>query len=119
MAVSSLDDYVNSLKTGIVTLGVETIYRLIVVHVPFLGWPIISYVVKAALKRILTEAADGGEFLAFAKYIDVRVTAEGRRFSEAALANHHAQLHGTKEEKAYAEKVLRTQFASFAKLGPK
>lgn len=114
--MSSLDDYVNSIKTAIVTLGQEAIFNWIASYVPFLRWPIISFVVKAGIKKLLSDVTDGGEFLAFAKYIDVRTTAQGKDFAAAAFANYNAQLTGTQWEKDRAEKELRLRFASFAKL---
>lgn len=114
--MSGLDNYVNNLKSAFVTLGTDFVYAMLVSKVPFLGWPVISYVVKALIKSGFTEASNAAEFAAFAKYIDVRVTKQGNEFVTAMQAHQLAQKLGSQKDKDDAEKALRQSFANLARI---
>jgi hypothetical protein len=110
--MSSRDEYVAVIKQAFITLGKKAAMEFIVAKIPQLGVgilgavanPILGYFIGLALEGITTAA----ETAAFFLYIDMRVGQQGKDFEAAAYANYNAQRNGTPQEKANAEKQLKT-----------
>jgi hypothetical protein len=79
-------------------------------------WWVVSPVVSMCLGWLVVYLVKETEFGLFFWYIDMRTNQQGKDFVAAAIVNRHAQIHGTKEEKANAEKRLRETFYAFASL---
>lgn len=114
--MSTRDDYVSSIKSAFVTMGDKAVEGILTTYLPFLALPVFQNVLHFAVNWVLTELVNDGEIAAFFIYTDFRVNSQGADFSDAALANHKAQINGTLEEKAKAEAELWDKFKVFARL---
>lgn len=114
--MSSRDEYVSSLKNSFVTLGKSTVMKALLQKVPFLAMPVLNPLTAMFVGWVLKQVVDLGETGVFFMYIDMRVNDQAKDFEAAAYANRAAQLNGTPEEKARAEKQLKISFARFIRL---
>lgn len=110
------DDYVASIKSAFVTVGSKAVEGILIGYFPFLASPFLSPVLNWIVEKVMTDLADGGELAAFFVYIDMRVTAQGRAFSEAAAKNQEALKNGTEADKAQAKIDLMKAFADLARV---
>lgn len=114
-ASMTADEYVQIIKNALKSLSSGAALAAIFFYAPFLNIPIVRDLIKWIVGLIVGKVLDGGEMLAFFLYIDLRVNAEGRDFAKAAHKNYLAQIGGSPEEKAAAEKELIDAFNKFAK----
>lgn len=110
------DDYVASIKSAFITVGSKAVEGILIGYFPFLASPFLAPVMNWMVEKVMTDLADGGELAAFFIYMDFRVTAQGRAFSDAAAKNQEALKNGTDAEKAQAKIALMQAFADFARL---
>jgi hypothetical protein len=110
-------EYVDSIKKAAVSTGKKFLVKRVAEMLPFLFLPILGPITTIALEKIVEILVRETEFAIFFKYIDLRVDAQGRAFSEAAIRNFHAQKTGDPNEIAKAEKELIEKFKSFVTLG--
>lgn len=111
--MTSRDDYVESLKTAALQIGVKAVMNVIVTRIPFLGSWFISPILGFFVGKVLEIALRQTEMGAFFLFIDTRTSRQGRDFAEAARLNAIAQQTGTEEEKKHAEERLKTEFRNF------
>lgn len=119
--MSTRDEYVELLKSTALSLGKQEVLPLLLAQLPsglttgFVGSlfnPILGFIVGKALEIAIRETEIGAFFL----YIDLRTSAQGREFEKAARENLLKQQNGTPEERAAAEKELKSAFKAFVKL---
>lgn len=119
--MSSRDEYVELLKSTALSLGKQKVLPLLLAQLPakmttgFFGAilnPLFGLIVGKALEIAIRETEMGAFFL----YIDLRTSAQGRAFEGAARKNIEAQLNGTPEQAAKAERELIENFRAFVKL---
>lgn len=110
------DEYVRTIKSVFVDLGVKGLMTFLIAEVPFLALPIPRYIVEHILSFVLGRLVDVAEMQIFFLYIDFRTSKQGKDFMDAVTANEKAKKNGTPEEKARAEKALIDRFREFAKL---
>lgn len=109
-------DYVNALKAAAFETGKNLLRREGLKHLPFLFSGPLGIIGNKLVEKIMEVLIKEGEFAIFFKYIDLRVDAQARDFSNAALKNYRTQISGTPEEKAKAEVELIVAFKNFVKL---
>lgn len=119
---STRDQYVESLKDFALSMGKQQVLKLLLAQLPakittgFIGSlfnPLLGFIVGKALEIAIRETEIGMFFL----YIDLRTSAQGRAFYDAAQKNLDKQRGAsTPEEKAKAEKELIDAFRSFVRL---
>jgi hypothetical protein len=109
-------EYVKVIQKTITDLAIRKILEALLKEAPFLFWGPFGPITKALITKVVMKAYEQGEMLAFFKYIDMRVDAQGVAFTKAAIKNHHIQQHGTEDEKKKAEQELIVAFKSFVKL---
>ncbi len=115
------DAYVELLKSTALSMGKQAVLKLLIPQLPkwlvsgFVGsiiTPIIGFIVGKALEIAIRETEMGMFFL----YIDLRTSAQGRAFAEAAQKNFESRKNNASpEEIAKAEKELTDAFRSFVK----
>jgi hypothetical protein len=119
--VSSRDEYVELLKSTVLSLGKKQILPLLLAQLPagmttgFVGMllnPIFGFLVGKVLEIAIRETEIGAFFL----YIDLRTSAQGREFEEVMRKNLEAQKGSDPVAKEKAEKELIVAFKAFAKL---
>ena len=110
-------EYVDAIKKSAISTGKKVLVQYLTKKLPFLFFPIIGPVTGLVLEKIVEILVRETEFGIYFKYIDLRVDAQGRAFSEAAIKNYQAQLSGDKDAIAKAEKELIEKFKSFVVLG--
>lgn len=108
-------EYVNIIKSTFVNCGTKALMSYLKVQIPFFSLPVVSYLTEKVISYLLDVLANKTETGAFFIYIDFRVSAQGREFSNAALNNFEVQKNGTPEEKANAEKILIDSFRNLIK----
>ncbi len=108
--------YVESLKHSAVSVGTKLLVKEVAARLPFLFVPILNPLTTMVLERLVRLLVLQTEFAVFFKYIDMRVDAQGRDFSRAALNNYHTQREGTPEQKKEAEERLIKAFTAFVVL---
>ena len=106
-------EYVDAIKASAISTGKKVLIGAVSKKLPFLFVPVIGPVVGLVLGKIVELLVKETEFAIFFKYIDMRTSAQGRDFSEAAINNFKIQQSGTPEEKAKSEKELIEKFRSF------
>jgi hypothetical protein len=109
-------EYVDAIKKSAISTGKRLLIKALVTRVPFLFWPpfglVTSFLIGKEVEILVAET----EFAIFFTYIDMRVDAQGRAFSQAAIKNYQAQLNGSPQEKSEAEKELMDSFKKFVVL---
>ena len=110
-------EYIEAIKKSAISTGKKVLISYLSKKLPFLFIPVVGPVVGLLIEKLVTILVTETEFGAFFLYIDFRVDAQGRAFSEAAIRNHKAQLSGDKNEIVKAEKELIERFRAFAILG--
>lgn len=106
-------EYVDALKKSAVSTGKKALISYLSKKLPFLFIPVIGPIVGLLLGKVVEILVQETEFAIFFVYTDMRVDAQGRAFSNAAMRNYHAQTNGTPEEKLAAEKELIDKFRAF------
>jgi len=104
--MGSHDAYVSALKSTLANLITKTVVARIVAAAAFMSWgplqTILTYIISKIVELIIYET----EMAIFIGYIDARVNAQGKEFTEAAIANELAQKTGTPEQKVLARERL-------------
>lgn len=106
-------EYVDAIKKSAIATGKKLLIREVLKRLPFLFVPILGPITELILGKVVEILVQETEFALFFNYIDMRVDAQGRAFSDAATKNYQVQLNGTVEEKAAAEKELVEKFREF------
>lgn len=114
--MNSHQEYVDIIKKSAVATGKKALVAALTKKLPFLFIPVVGPLVSLLAGKLVEILVRETEFAIFFKYIDLRVDAQGRSFSEAAIKNHKAQVSGTSEEKIKAEKELIEKFREFVVL---
>ena len=109
------DEYVASIKSAFILLGVKAVKTQLLVVTSFFGLPLVSGLVDWALQKILTIIATQAETQAFFFFIDMRVAEQGRDFEAAALNYWRLQQNGNEESRKEAEVELIKKFVPLAK----
>lgn len=109
------DAYVDLLKSTALEIGKRFVMQYLLTKLPFLALPIINPIAGFVVGYILKIAIRESEFGLFFLYIDLRTNRQGVNFIEAASKNRIAQVSGSPEQKAKAEKELIDSFRQFAK----
>jgi hypothetical protein len=109
-------EYVAIIKKAATDIGVKAILGELLLEVPFLFWGPLGPLTKLVVTKVVTKALYEGEMAIFFQYIDMRVDAQGRTFTDAAIRNHTIQQTGTEDEKKKSEAELILAFKSFIKL---
>lgn len=112
----TLDQWVNGIKNALVVTGVRSASAYLTAQLPFLKWPILNGVLEAVLTNMFEDIYSKPEMAAFFKYIDVRVTKQGKNFEKAVAEHLQAKLTGNKEKIKNAENELWLKFADLARL---
>jgi hypothetical protein len=107
-------EYVDSIKKVAISAGKKVLIEAVAKKLPFLFIPVIGPIVSLLLGKIVEILISETEFALFFGYIDLRIDAQGRAFSEAAILNHYTQIHGSPNEKLASEKALIEKFRAFA-----
>lgn len=111
----SNQEYVETIKQAALSMGKRLVFDFIISKIPLLGnfffGPIVSWVVGKVLQIAITQTEMGLFFL----YIDMRTSAQGRAFQQAALANAAAQKSTDPKVRQDAEKILIDSFRAFVK----
>ena len=115
--MSTHQEYVEAIKKSAIATGKKALITYLTKKLPFLFIPVIGPIVSLVLEKVVEILIRETEFAIFFKYIDLRVDAQGRDFSEAAIKNFHVQKSGSPDEIAKAEKELIEKFKSFVVLG--
>lgn len=108
-------EYVNIIKSSFVNFGTKAIMSYLKVQIPFFSLPVVSYLTEMVVSKILDIAVNKTDTAIFFTFIDLRVNAQGREFSNAALKNYEVQKSGTKEEKQKSEQELIDSFRTLVK----
>ena len=82
----------------------------------FLIVPPLNILTDKALDWILTQLTEKAETGIFFLYTNFNVTAQGRAFISAAVANHNAQAGNNEELKKRTEEDLKTAFRNLVRL---
>lgn len=109
-------EYVDAIKKSAIATGKKLLIQAIAKKLPFLFVPVIGPITSFALEKVVEILVRETEFGIYFKYIDLRVDAQGRDFSEAAIKNYHVQQSGDKDAIAKAERELIEKFKSFVVL---
>jgi hypothetical protein len=107
-------EYLESLKKALIQTGSKTLIRAVSTRLPFLFYGPFGAIASLLITKLVELLFNEAEMLAFIKYTDLRVDAEGRKFSEAAIKNYQAQQNGTEDEKRKCEENLIKAFKDFA-----
>ena len=110
-------EYVDMLKSSLLTSLKKIVMELIVKKLPFLGNFFFNPFVSLIVGKILTMAIESAEMGAFFLYTDMRVTQQGRAYEAAAVANKIAQQSGTPAQKKLAEENLIKCLRDLVRLG--
>lgn len=105
-------DYVNMLKETVLKQTLETTLNIIFAKIPFLAWGPIGPLVSLAVKHVLKIAINQTEMAIYMKFIDMRVSNQGKAYNKAMEEHHRAQKEGTDEEKRIAEENLKSTFTN-------
>lgn len=114
--MSSRKEYIEAVKSSFISLAKKQVMAQIFVALPFMSWGPLAPLAGMLVDWVLRKAVEGAETGIFFAYVDFRVAAQNKDFTEAAIANHRAQLNGTQEDKDAAEKKLVEAFDRFIKL---
>ena len=109
------DEYVASLKSAFILLGVKAVKTQLLALTGFFGLPLVSGLVDWALQKMLTILATQAETQVFFFFIDMRVAEQGRDFEAAALNYWRLQQSGNEEMRKEAEVELIKKFVPLAK----
>lgn len=109
-------EYIDSIKNALVTLGKKAVLSYLGTALPFLNIPILRDIISILVERIFIIAITKTEFGVFAKYIDLRTSAQGRDFESAAINYNRLKQFGTQEEKKNAEKEFLNSARAFFSL---
>jgi len=105
--------YVDAIKDVAVKKGIDALCGEVVRHLPFLMWGPLGVITRYAITKGVEVLVRETEFAVFFKYIDLRVDAQGRDFSVAAVKNYQIQKTGTPEEIKKSEEELAQKFKQF------
>lgn len=114
--MSTRDEYVEVLKSTLVSMIKKSLLKALISKLPFLAWgPIGPFVglVVGKLAEIVVKETEVGLFCFF---IDLRTNRQAGKFTEASIENWKIQQGGTDEEKKLAENKLIDSFREFVKL---
>jgi len=110
------DEYVKALMSTAKDMLTKSIMSALVTRLPFLGIrflnPLLGFLVAKLAEIVIYET----EMAIFLGFTDLRVNAQGKDFSAAAVENARIQKNGTSEQKAAAETKLINSFREFVKL---
>jgi hypothetical protein len=110
-------DYVEAIKNSAIAAAKKQLALALIKKVPYLFWGPLGPIMDFAIEQVVTILINETEFAIYFKYIDMRVDAQGRAFSEAAIKNLEAQKSGDPVAIAQAEKELMEKFKAFVVLG--
>jgi bacteriorhodopsin len=114
------DQYAEMIKDAALDIGKKAVMQFLVSKASWLALSWVNPFVAWIVGKVLEIAIKQTEMGMFFMYIDLRTSAQGRAFQEAAINNRNTQdklRHGliSKEEAAKAEKELIDSFRSFVK----
>jgi hypothetical protein len=108
-------EYADLLKSAALSLGKKLVMEALISKLPFLGLAWVNPIVALIVGKILEIAIKQTELGLFFSYIDMRTSAQGRAFQDAAIHNREIRNAGTEQEIAAAEIALINSFRAFAK----
>jgi len=114
--VKTHDEYVELLKTTLISMLKKSLLKAALSRLPFLAWGPIGPVVSLVFGKVASIVVNETEVALFCLYIDFRTANQSEDFTESALKNLKAQKDGTDEEKKLAEETLINSFRNFVKL---
>lgn len=114
--MTTRDEYVASIKSAFAAVGKDVVLKALLQKIPMLSFPILNPIVTYLVGWMISLLLDNAETGLFFLYIDMRVDVQAKDFEAAAYENRKAQLSGTPEEKALAEKKLKIAFSKFIRL---
>ena len=100
-------DYIDSIKSVFISMLTKAAIRVLVTRLPFLAWGPIAPVVAFVVEKIITKAAKEAEIGVYFAYVDMRVSSQGREFTEKALEYY-------KNKTPETEKAVIDSFTRFA-----
>ena len=106
------DEYVELLKISALDIGKRAVMKALASRIPLLSGGLPAMIVGVVVEKILRIAILETEMQTFFWYIDMRVSAQGKTFSEYARAYHSA----TPEEKVKLESSYLDSFYKLASL---
>lgn len=106
--------YIDAVKAASLKILKDNILQIILTHASWAMVPPLGFIVTAIVNKLCEKLVDRAEMIAFFKYVDFRVDAQGRSLEQAMVNNLYMQTHGTKEQKDEAEKILIEKFRAFA-----
>lgn len=110
------DAYVKMMKSTLSGLVVKSAVAWIAGQAAFFALGPVQTILTLIISKIVEIIFNHTEMAVFLNYIDTRVDAQGKEFSEAAIANELAQKSGTPEQKEQARKRLMDATKSFVML---
>lgn len=114
--MSTHQEYIDAIKKSAVTTGTKALLAVLLKKAPYLFIPVVGPITSLLVGKLVEILIQSTEFEVYFKYIDLRVDAQGRDFSEVALDNFQIQQTGTADEKRKIEKELIEKFKTFASL---
>ena len=114
--MSTRTEYVEAIKTSLVSLLKKSLFDALVLRLPFLAWGPIGPFVSLCLQKLCEIIVNETEVAIFCAYVDFRVNRQSDTFTAKALENFKMQKEGTDEQKRIAEKELIDSFRTFIKL---
>jgi hypothetical protein len=109
------DQYVETIKETALSMGKKLVMDWLVSKAAFMAWAFPNMIAGFFVSKVLEVAIRETEFGLFFLYIDLRTSAQGKDFAEAAIRNQLLQKTGTEQEKADAEADLIRKFRDFVK----
>ena len=109
------DEYAELMKSAALSAGAKGVMTYLASQSSFFTLPIVNPIVSFIVQTVIRIALEKGEMGAFFFYIDMRTSAQGRAFEQAAIRNREAQQKGTNEEKRIAESNLIQSFRALAR----
>ena len=109
------DEYVETLKSAALVTGKTGIMAYLISVVPFLGLPVMKAITSWFVEKVLWIAITKTELGAYFLFIDLRTSAQGREYFDAAVKHKTALAGGTDEEKKNAEADLINKFRALVK----
>lgn len=111
--------YVDSIVSFAKDQAKKILLREVGKRLPFLFVTGLNPITTLVLSKLVDILFRETEFLIFYAYVDVRTSAQGRAFSEAAINYNRALKDGTlsEEDKKKYEETLITKFRNFVVIG--
>lgn len=110
------DQYAALIKSTLSRMIIKSVMAALVKQAAFFAWGPVNGIIAFVVTKLVDFIINQTELAIFLEYTDMRVGQQGKAFTQAALENSAAQMNGTPEQRALAEKKLIDSFREFAKL---